>query len=286
MAGSIMARAAGALALWLVTTAAPAQAQAPAQTPRWFPAAGTYPYRFETSTEIPNAPGNSFRLDYDLVSDGKGSLVAVVRGAWTRQSAPEWSDAEIDAECRKAMGAQGDELGRVTLWPVAPDMATSLGAGFMADCAPAELFFPITDILTVVQIQVSPQFGLAKLAKPGDSYQFAPYKIALDRNDTVLDLQGTGGTVQFASAVPGRATIGYHPNPSNISIIHRRAYSGADVTLTGTASGVIRLEINPDTGVLLGAEAVGDKLDVTMSLPGGFSQPLAITREMKIAPRP
>ncbi len=284
MAGSITTRAIGAAALWFVAIAAPAQAQA--QAPRWFPAAGTYPYRFETSSVVPNAPGNSFRLDFDLVSDGKGSLVAVIRGAWHREGAPEWSDAEIDADCRKAMGAQGDELGRVKLWPFAPDAAGNLDKGLVADCAPAEIFFPITEILTVVQIQVSPQFGLEKLAKPGDTYQFAPYKIALDRNDTVLDLEATGGTLQFASAVPGRATIAYQPHPSKVTIIHRRAYSGADVTLKGTASGAIRLEIDPGTGVLLGAEAVGDRLDVTMSLPGDFTQPLAITREMKIVPRP
>lgn len=286
MAGSIMARAAGALALWLVTITALAQAQAPAQTPRWFPAAGTYPYRFETSSVVPNMPGESFRLDYDLVSDGKGVLVAVVKGAWRRQGAPEWSDAEVDAECRKAMGAQGDELARIKLWPFAPEMAANLGKGLVADCAPTELFFPLTEVLTVVQIQVSPQFGLEKLAKPGDTYQFAPYKIALDRDDTVLDLQATGGTLRFDAAVPGRATIGYHPNPSNVTILHRRAYNGADVTLKGTASGAMKLEIDPGTGVLLGAEAVGDRLDVTMSLPGDFTQPLAITREVKIAPRP
>lgn len=277
-----MARMISAAALWFVAIAAPAQAQA---APRWIPEAGTHSYRYETATHVPGAPGNGYRLDYDLVSDGKGGLVAVVRGAWHKEGAPEWSDVEIDQACRTKLHAQGDELARITLTPIAPEAATNLGPAFMDECAPADIFFPITDVLNIALVQVAPQFSIAKLAKPGDSARFAGYAVSLDRLDTVAKLESTGGTTSFVSLVPGRATIDWASDPLKINLVHRRAYNGADVTLTGTELFVFRLEIDPANGVLLGATAVTDKLDVTLSLPGGFSQPLPITREVSIKPR-
>ncbi|MCW3846408.1 hypothetical protein OF829_04085 [Sphingomonas sp. LB-2] len=279
-----MARMIGTAALWLMALAAPAQAQS---APRWIPEAGTHSYRYESITHIPNAPGQSFRLDYDLISDGKGGLVAVIKAAGHRdRDAGEWSDPEIDDACRTALHAQGSELARVTLSPIAPDVAQSLGSAFMPDCAPPDIFFPITDVLNVALIQVAPQFQIAQLAKPGDSRRFPGYKTNIDRPDTVVGLESTGGTISFASLVPGRASIDWASDPLKISLIHRRAYNGADVTLTGTEMFVFRLEIDPRTGVLLSAATVSDQLDMTMSLPGGYSQPLPITREVSIKPLP
>lgn len=277
-----MVRLIAAAMLGTMTLAASAHAQAP----RWVPEAGTYPYRYEAVTTVTGAPGNSFRLDYDLVSDGKGGLVAIVKGAWHRETAPEWSDVEVEDACRKEMGAQGTELARVKLAPLPPEAMMNLSTGFMPDCAPQGIFFPMTDVLTVSMIQLSPIYGLATLTKPGDSHPFPGFKVALDRDDTVLDMETTGGKIHLDSFAPGRATISHRPNANKLTLIHRRAYSGADVTLTGTESGSMRIEINPATGVLLGTASVENKLDMTMSLPGGYTQPLAITRDTKIVPRP
>jgi hypothetical protein len=271
-----------AAALWLVAITAPASAQ----TIRWAPEAGTHSYRYETTTTVPNAPGNGYRLDYDLVSDGKGGLVAVVTGAWHREGAPEWSDAEIDDDCRTALHAQGKELARVTLSPIALATVANLGPGFMAECAPADIFFPMTDILRLALVQVAPEFGLARLTKPGQSGRYPGYATKLERLDTAIDITSTGGTITFTALVPGRATIEMISDPMKLTLIHRRAYSGADVTLTGTEISGFRIEIDPASGVLLGAASTGDKLDVTMSLPGGYSQPLPVTRETQIALRP
>jgi hypothetical protein len=271
------------IALSLLAIATPAQAQTAI---RWAPEAGTRPYRYETVTQVPNAPGNAYRLDYDLVSDGKGGLIAVVIGAWHRDSAPEWSDAEIDDACRAKLHAQGKELARITLSPLAPGVADALGASFMDECAPADIFFPITDLLKVVMVQVSPGFGAHTLAKPGDSSRFPGYASKFERLDTAVDIQSTGGTLTLTALVPGRATIDMTSDPVKLTLIHRRAYSGADVTLTGTERLTFRIEIDPATGWLLKAGSTEDAMDVTMSLPGGYSQPLPVTRQISIAPRP
>lgn len=269
------------LAVSLMAMATPAAAQ----SLRWAPQAGTHSYRYESITTVPNAPGNGYRVDYDLVSDGKGGLVAVVTGAWHKQGAPEWSDAEIDDACRARLHGQGAELARITLSPVSPATIASLGPDFIDDCAPADIFFPMTDILRVALVQVAPEMGLSKLTKPGQNTRYPGYATKTERLDTAMEISSTGGTIRFVTLAPGRATIDMVSDPMKITLIHRRAYSGADVTLTGTEISGIRIEIDPATGTMLSATSQGDKLDVTMSLPGGYSQPLPVTRETTIVRR-
>lgn len=271
-----------AAALWLFALAGPAHAQAP----RWTPEAGTYPYRYETVTTVPDAPGQRFRIDYDLVSDGKGGVVAVVKAAAAGEGKDGWAEIEVDQACRTALKGQGAELARVTLWPLSSEVIATLGPAFMADCAPTEIFFPLTDVLNLTLVQFAPRYGLSTLAKPGDTRPVPGEKIRFDRLDTVLDAESPGGTITFAALTPSRATIDWASLPVKVKMVHRRAYNGADVTLTGTDSSTYRLEIDPRTGVLLGAVSTDSRLDVVMSLPGDYTQPLAITREMKITPRP
>ena len=276
-----MARLIAAVLLWLTALAAPAHAQAP----RWVPEAGTTPYRYETVTDVPGAPGQRFRIDYDLVSDGKGGVVAVVRAAASAQGAAEWGEIEVEADCRKALKGQGDELARVTLSPITPAMLSRLGSDFMDDCAPTELFFPLTDVLNLTLIQVAPEYGLSTLAKPGDSRATPGHKAAYERLDTALDFDVPGGTLTLDSLEPNRATVIFESS-ANVRLIHRRAYSGADVTLTGTEHSALRLTIDPRTGWLLGAESTRSELDVIMSLPGDYTQPMKIGRTIKVSPRP
>lgn len=280
MTGSIKTCAAGAAALWLVALVMPAEAKAP----RWIPEAGSQGYRYEMATHIPNLPGTAYRLDYDLVSDGKGGLVAVVKAAAHLEDG-EWRDAEIDADCRAALHAKESELARITLSPVPPEATAALGPAFMADCAPADIFFPIMDILNVALIQVGPQFRLAELAKPGDSRRFPGYATSLDRLGVAISLEATGGTVTFTALAPGQATVDWASDPLKLTMVHRKAYDGTDITLIGSETFVFRLEIDPGTGVLLSAVTLRDDLDMTMTLAGGFSQPLPMRRDVKITPR-
>lgn len=277
-----MARLFVAVSLWLIALAAPAHAQAP----RWIPEAGSYPYRYETVTNVPGADGQRFRMDYDIVSDGKGGIVAVVKAASAGTKGTEWRDVDIDDACRTALHAQGSELARVTLWPLAPEAIANMGTGFMAECAPTEIFFPITDVLTITLAQVAPQFGVSAFKKPGDTHRFPGQKIDFERLDTLVSIDSPGGTVQFATLEAGKAAIGYHADPSKVRMIHRRAYNGADISMTGTDSTYYRIVIDPRTGVLLSVETTRSEMDLVMSLPGDFTQPMKITREMRITPRP
>lgn len=277
-----MLRMIGLSLLGLLALTAPASAQ----SIRWAPGAGTHSYRYESITTVPGAPGNGYRIDYDLVSDGKGGIVAVVTGAWYKEGAPEWSDAEIDDACRKSLHAEGKELARITLSPIDPKTIGTLGPDFIAECAPADIFFPMTDILRVALVQVAPEFGIATLTKPGQNSRYPGYATKTERLDTAIDITSTGGTITFTTLVPGKATLDMVSDPMKLTLIHRRAYSGADVTLTGTETSGFRIDIDPATGVLLSASSTGDKLDVTMSLPGDYSQPLPVTRETHITPRP
>ncbi|MES2442820.1 MAG: hypothetical protein V4574_08310, partial [Pseudomonadota bacterium] len=61
-------------ALGLCLLALPAQAQGA----RWFPEAGSYPYRYQAIQHVPGRDDEGYRLDYDLVADAHGGLVAVV----------------------------------------------------------------------------------------------------------------------------------------------------------------------------------------------------------------
>lgn len=276
-----MARLIAAAMLWLTALAAPAYAQAP----RWLPEAGTAPYRYETVTEVPGAPGQRLRIDYDLVTDGKGGAVAVVKAASSAQGTADWAEIEVEEDCRTAMGGEGSELARVTLWPLTPAAMSKLGPDFLADCAPTELFFPLTDVLNLTLLQNAPDYGMAALARPGDTSATPAHKAAYERLETALDFDAPGGTLKVESLEPARATVIFESS-AKVRLIHRRAYQGADVTLTGTEHSALRLTIDPRTGRLLGAESVRRELDVIMSLPGDYTQPMKITRTIKVGPRP
>ena len=268
-------------AFWLAAIAAPAQAQ----SPKWTPEAGTRPYRYVAVQHLPDKSDQGFRMDFTLESDGKGGLVAVVLRA--EHGKPDaWEAAEVDDACRTALHARPGELARITLAPVAPAVAASLDENFMAKCAPQDIFSPMTDILNVAQVQFAPHFGLAQLAKAGDTRRFPAFAVKIDRFDIAATLASPGGSTTLRALTPDRATIDWVSDPMRVDILMRGAMSGADVKLAGTENFAFRIEIDPRTGALLGATTPTDKLDLTMTLPGGFSQPMPIVREVAITPRP
>jgi len=267
-------------ALGLAAIATPAQAQ----SPKWAPEAGTLPYRYVAVQKMPDRSEQGFRMDYDLVSDGKGGLIAVVLRA--EHGKPDaWVEAEVDEACRTSLHARPGELARITLAPVAPAVAASMGEAFMAACAPQDIFSPMTDILNVAQVQLAPHFGLARLARAGDTRRFPAFAVKIERFDTAASIAAPGGSTTLSALAPDRATIDWVPDPMTVDILMRGAMSGADVSLKGTQNFAFRILIDPRTGALLGATAPAGKLDLTMTLPGGFSQPLPVVREVVIAPR-
>jgi len=182
-------------ALGLCLLALPAEAQ------RWFPSAGTQPYRYEISRNVAGSLAQHYRVDFDLVSDGAGGLVAIVRGFEHAEDAG-WGDEPIDAACRAAMHAGPGEVARVPLLPA----NTGLEAAFLPTCAPQELFLALTDILNVALIQ-SPHFGIEALSAVGDSRRFAGFDTHFARGSLAADSSTPGGTIRFVEATGTRATI-------------------------------------------------------------------------------
>lgn len=259
-------------------------ATAAAQSPAWTPEAGTHPYRYESIQHVPGQADLGFRLDYDLASDGKGGLAAIVRAAWQRNGT-DLTPVPVDDGCRAAMGAQPGEIARIRLFPVSTAAAESMGPEFLADCAPPPVFFPMMDILNVALVQLAPQFGAATLRKPGDSYRFAAYQTHADRSAIKIDVSSPGGTNALTALTPTRATLLWTSDPLSVHVLNRKAANGADLVLDGTENFAFEVAVDPRNGVLLGAAATHDQLDVILDIAGVPPIPAKISRDVTIAAR-
>lgn len=251
----------------------------PAQAQRWFPEAGTQAYRYEIVRRLPDR-AERHRLDFDLVSDGKFGLVAVVRSL-RKGEGDGWQDEPIDESCRAALHAGPGELARVTLLPA----QAGLDASFLAPCAPQELFLALTDILNAALIQ-SPHFGIALLSTPGDSRRFAAFTSHFDRGGLAADASSAGGTIRFVEAAGSRATVEWAPDPMTLKMRLTPEGAPREISLEGTERFVFRLVIDRASGVLLGMTAPQDRLDLIVDMKDIPPQPLVITREVSIVPRP
>lgn len=260
-----------ATALCLLALTSPAQAQ------RWFPNAGTQAYRYQVARHGPGA-NEGHRVDYDLVSDGKASLIAVVRG-FQHGGGDAWQDDAIDPSCRSAMHAGPGEIARVPLLPA----GGGLEASFLAPCAPQELFLALTDILNVALIQ-SPHFEIGTLSAPGDSHRFPPFTSHFVRDRLAADSSSPGGTIRLVEAAGGRATIEWAPDPMTLAMKLTRD-DGGEMRLDGTERFVFRLVIDRGSGVLIGMTAPLDRLDLIVNIKDVPPQPVVITRDVSISQR-
>jgi hypothetical protein len=258
---------------------------APAQAQRWTPEAGSYSYRLEVLEHVGERPDSGGRIDYDLVFDGKGGLVAVVRSA-ERVEEGVVKPVNVDDACRAALHAGPGELARVTFAPVTPQAAANLGEDFLPACAPIGLFGPVSEVFRLTMIQLGPEFGIAKLAKPGDSHRFPAFASKVDRPTMTIDLQSAGGSMTFASEDKGRATVDWVPDTTSVSIVNREAIPNVAVRGEGTARFAMRLVIDRRTGVLLSAASTTDRADLILDIKDAPPINLRITRTLKIAPRP
>jgi hypothetical protein len=250
----------------------------PAQAQRWSPQPGTQPYRYQSVQHVPGEPDRGLRLDYDLVADAAGGLTAVVLRAQTG-AGEQWTDVPVDPACRAALHAGTGELARVALLPVAPNLQT-----FLPPCAPRDLFFPLTDLRTLALIQ-SPWFGIASLAAPGDKHRFAPFAETFERGDTAAETSTPGGELRFVSAEGSRATLDWAPDPMTLRVTMRGAASGGDLHFQGTSTLVLRVEIDRATGMLIGATATTDRLNLIVDVKDAPPQPVIITSEISISQR-
>jgi hypothetical protein len=194
----------------------------------------------------------------------------------------------VDPACAAALHAKPGELAEVRLFPLTPEQA-KLGDAFLPNCAPAGVFFPLTDILNVVLIQSSDTFHLRDLKKVGQSASFAGFTTSVDRPEISMTETSTGGSISLAGIEKGRALVDWKPDISKLDLVEKDAGGpGKPFTLSGTEHFAFRVQIDVKTGTLERADTLYDDLDMTVQIPGGQgpSPRVAIKRIVSLGPMP
>ncbi len=277
------------LALSLVSTLAAASSAAARPAPPWRTptAAGVRSYRYE-GREI--APGSTkgYRVDFRIRSSAAGAQVAeIIRSATF--DGKTWTPVTIDPPCAVALHARQGELAVIALYPLSAEQA-KLGDAFLARCAPAGVFFPITDILNVALILASDRFHLNDLRQAGQSAAFAGFSTSLDRLGVTMAESSDGGATSLASVDKDRAVVEWKPLPARLDLVERDAAGpGKPVHLSGTERFAFRVVIDARSGALERADTLYDDLDLAVDvagLPQDKLPHMAIRRTVSIEPLP
>ena len=244
-------------------------------------------YRYE-AREI--APGSTkgYRVDFRLRSAGNGGeLVEIVRSQTL--DGKDWKPVTVDPACAQALHARPGEHATIALYPLSADQA-KLGDAFMAPCAPAGVFFPLTDILNVVLILASDRFHVRDLKMPGQSAAFSGFSTRLDRLGVTMAESSDGGTVGLVSLDKSRGVIAWKPSPAKLDLVdHDGAGPGKPVHLSGTEHFAFRVVVDRPAGALERADTLYDDLDLAVVLPNLPAEKyphLAVRREVTITPLP
>ena len=274
----------GTTAVAVAATVSPALAETPFKTSV---APGTRHYRYVATEQPAGQQPSRYRVDFDLVTDANGGVTAIVRKAEAAKG-DSWTTTMVDADCKKALHGKGATLARVTLAPLSPEAAASLGEPFMAMCAPPAYFFPMTDILNVSLIQTSPSFHLADLTAFGAKARFDGFSTKLDRFGRAIAGSSPGGEITL-SALDGQvATVDWAPDPFQLTIVQHAAAGSPEMTMAGFEHYAFCVEIDRMTGALRRAVTTVDSLDMVISMPGlpaDKAPHIAITRQVTIEPR-
>lgn len=276
-----------ALALSLaVSVAALATAAHAKPAIRYRPAPGVYAYRYAVNETVNGQPAHGYRTDFDLRVNRDGTIDAVVRAA-QETDGKTWSAVKVPADCLAKMHAPKDGLAEVRLWPSQADTTKALGGSFLDDCAPAGVFFPLTDILNVVVITVADADLPNKLRKPGDVATFKGFTAAYDRAGEGLKETTHGGKTTLISIEPTRATLDWQPELADLEL-GEHTPQGQPMKMIGTEHWAFRVEINPRTGALIRSNSTYDDLDLTVhmqGLPEDKAPKVKITRAVTIEQR-
>lgn len=248
---------------------------------------GTRHYRYTSVERNPGQPEARYRVDFDLVTDARGGVVAVVRKAESARG-ETWTTTTVSDDCKISLHGKGESLARITLAPLSPEAGESLGEPFMAMCAPASYFFPMTDILNVVLVQTSPSFHINDLTAVGSSVRFEGFKTKLDRLNTAIVASSPGGSITLFSLDDHKAVVDWAPDPMNLALTVHASGNMPEMTMTGLERYAFRVEIDRSTGALRRAMTTSDNLDMIVSvpnLPADKAPHVAISREVAIETR-
>jgi hypothetical protein len=225
--------------------------------------ADAHVFRYEAQ-EAGAGSTKGYRTEFRLRTDGKGGVVADVIASQTYDG-KAWTPVVADRACRGAMGARPGELASVRLFPLSPERA-KLGDAFLPACAPAGVFFPLTDILNVALILASDTFSARKLGAAGDKVGFAGFSTTLDRLGVQMVEASDGGEVTLVSVDRDQATIDWKPATAKITLVEQAGASA--VHLSGTESFAFRVVVERSTGALVRADTLYDDLDLVVTVPG------------------
>ena len=248
--------------------------------------AGVRHYRYQSLERAQGQPDKRYRVDFDLATGADGSVTAVLLKAEAAVG-DGWSTPVVDKACRQALRGRGRPLARITLAPLSPE-ATTLGAEFMAMCAPAAYFFPVTDILNVSLIQTQPKFHLVDLKAKGASARFDGFDTKFERLGVAIAASSPGGEIKLSALDTQSLTVDWAPDPMQIEMVHRKTENSPEMTLKGVERYAFRVEIDPVSGALRRAATTADDLDLLVSmsgLPPDKAPRVAIAREVTIEPR-
>lgn len=282
--GSSSAWAAASVAVSMLAGAVasgPAQAKPPWRAP-WAAASRTYRYE-ATQADANAAPGAGHRVDFRLVTEPGGGVVAHILAA-NILSGGAWKPLAVDASCRSALGAGPGEIAEVRLQPLSP-AAAKLGNAFLAACAPDDLFNPMTDILNVALIIDADQFHARDLTRAGQTVSFPGLTTSLDRGDFAMSESSDTGEVTLAALDPATATLDWKPSPSKLDMA--KGAGAARLPMSGTEHFAFRVALERRTGLLVEAHTLYDDVEVTVAVPGLHPDKrphLAIRRVVSITP--
>jgi hypothetical protein len=267
--------AVAALALG-VATAAPAATPTP----------GARAYRYQVVTRSAGQVQSGYRMDFDLRTGRSGAIDAIVRSAEQTSDGAAWIPVAVSEACRAAMHAPDGGLAQARLWPGERDPARALGPGFLDLCAPDAVFLPLTDILNVAILRVSPQYGVTGLKHAGDRARYGGFTAAFDRGAMAMREVSSGGTASLMARDKDRLVIDWAPDLADLNLQQRKP-PGAPTVLQGTEHFAFRVEVDARSGALLRAKSTYDDLDLSVSGPGipaGKPLHLKMSREVVIEP--
>lgn len=215
------------------------------------------------------------RTTFDL--EGTDQRVAVIRG-YAIGDGEAWTEVVVTEDCRRAFGAQGDEIGRVRVVPEQEridDLAPV--------CAPEPLFGAMTDLASFALIAYSPEFRVGELAEVGQALPLLPFEVEWSRPPALIGarLSSPGGEVRLLEVSAGLRRISWSPGPMPL-VIRRAGPGGAEMTLEGVET--IALEVDLIDGELAEGRSTVDRLDMTLKMPGlpPAGMPVAIVRSLTL----
>jgi hypothetical protein len=247
------------------------------------PTPGTRGYTY-TVIETVNGGQLGYRMAFDLVTDDAGATDALILSAEETSDGKTFHPVVASDACKTAMHAPSEGVARVRLWP--PGGNVGLGPDFLDTCAPAGVFFPLTDILNVVVIPFSQRFAVQNLHRPGDKGQFAGFSANYDRAGETLKQITPGGEVTLVSLSNQQAVIDWSPAPAELDLTNQ--VNGQPVNLTGLEHWAFRLTLDLRTGALIEAHTPYDTLDLVTHMagvPADKAPPVKITRTVEIKSR-